>query len=96
MRGIHDSGLVGVTKDNEVKLMEEVLNDQRNILAKHINQDIDSIPQLFVPYKEVMDIYEKGLKVPDYVTLVWPDDNYGYLKRLSNKNEQKRKGGSGV
>ncbi|EKU90145.1 hypothetical protein HMPREF9447_02655 [Bacteroides oleiciplenus YIT 12058] len=96
MRGIHDSGLVGVTKDNEVSLMEEVLNDQRNILAKHINQDIDSIPQQFVPYKEVMDIYEKGLKVPDYVTLVWPDDNYGYLKRLSNKDEQKRKGGSGV
>lgn len=96
MRGIHDSGLVGVTKDNEVSLMEEVLNDQRNILARHIDQDIDSIPQLFVPYKEVMDIYERGLKVPDYVTLVWPDDNYGYLKRLSNKDEQKRKGGSGV
>lgn len=96
MRGIHDSGLVGVTKDNEVSLMEEVLTDQRNILARHIDRDIDSIPQLFVPYKEVMDIYERGLKVPDYVTLVWPDDNYGYLKRLSNKDEQKRKGGSGV
>lgn len=96
MRGIHDAGLVGVTKEKEVSLMEEVLNDQRTILSKHINQNIDSIPQQFVPYKEVMDIYEKGLKVPDYVTLVWPDDNFGYLKRLSNKEEQKRKGASGV
>lgn len=96
MRGIHDSGLVGVSKEKEVSLIEEVLNDQRMILAKYINQPIDSIPQLFVPYKEVMDIYEKGLKVPEYVTLVWPDDNFGYMKRLSNKEEQKRKGGSGV
>lgn len=96
MRGIHDAGLVGVPKNKEVSLIEEVLNDQRSILGKHINQPIDSIPQLFVPYKEVMDIYERGLKVPEYATLVWPDDNFGYIKRLSNKDEQKRKGGSGV
>ena len=96
MRGIHDAGLVGVPKEREVSLIEEVLDDQRNILSKHIDRPIDSIPQLFVPYKEVMDIYERGLKVPEYVTLVWPDDNYGYMKRLSNGDEQKRKGGSGV
>lgn len=96
MRGIHDAGLVGVPKEKEVSLVEEVLYDQRAILAKYIDKDIDSIPQLFVPYKEVMDIYERGLKVPDCVTLVWPDDNFGYLKRLSNKDEQQRKGGAGV
>lgn len=96
MRGIHDAGLSGVPKEREVSLIEEVLDDQRKILSKYINQPIDSIPQLFVPYKEVMDIYERGLKVPDHVTLVWPDDNYGYMKRLSNGSERKRKGGSGV
>lgn len=96
MRGIHDSGLVGVPKDREVSLIEEVLDDQRNTLAKHLKKNADSIPQLFVPYKEVMNIYESGLKVPESVTLVWPDDNFGYMKRLSNKDEQKRKGGSGV
>lgn len=96
MRGIHDAGLVGVPKEREVSLIEEVLDDQRNILSKHLNKHADSIPQLFVPYKEVMDIYERGLKVPEFATLVWPDDNFGYMKRLSNKDEQKRKGGSGV
>lgn len=96
MRGIHDAGLVGVPKDKEVSVVEEVLNDQRNILSKHINQHIDSIPQQFVPYKEVLDIYERGLKVPEHVTLVWPDDNFGYIKRLSNAEERQRKGGSGV
>lgn len=96
MRGIHDAGLVGVPKEREVSLIEEVLADQRNILAKYINRPIDSIPQQFVPYKEVMDIYERGLKVPDDVTLVWVDDNYGYMKRLSNPQEQQRKGRAGV
>lgn len=96
MRGIHDAGLVGVPKEKEVSLIEKVLGDQRAILAKYIDRPIDSIPQLFVPYKEVMDIYERGLKVPEFATMVWPDDNFGYIKRLSNKEEQKRRGGSGV
>ena len=96
MRGIHDAGLVGVPKDKEVSLIEEVLDDQRAILSKYINRPIDSIPQQFVPYKEVMEIYERGLRVPDDVTLVWVDDNYGYMKRLSTPQEQQRKGRSGV
>ena len=43
-----------------------------------------------------MDIYENGLKVPDDITLVWVDDNYGYMKRVSSPDEQKRSGGAGV
>src|SRR5690606_6192129 len=45
---------------------------------------------------EVLDIYSAGLELPDDITIVWPDDNYGYMKRLSNAKEQKRSGGSGV
>lgn len=96
MRGIHDAGLVGVPKDKEVSLVEEVIADQRDILKKHIDSPLDSIPQIFVPYKEVLDIYERGLRLPEDIMLVWPDDNFGYIKRLNNKEEQKRKGGSGV
>ena len=53
-------------------------------------------PQIFVPYKETMDIYENGLRVPDDITLVWVDDNYGYLKRVSTPAEQQRCGRAGV
>ncbi|MBR1548359.1 MAG: glycosyl hydrolase 115 family protein [Prevotella sp.] len=53
-------------------------------------------PQIFVPYKETMDIYENGLRVPDDITLVWVDDNYGYMKRVSTPEEQQRQGGAGV
>ena len=95
MRGIHDAGLVGVPKDKEVSLVEEVIADQRGILKQHVDSPLDSIPQIFVPYKEVLDIYERGLRLPEDIMLVWPDDNFGYIKRL-NKEERNRKGGSGV
>jgi len=96
MRGIHDAGLVGVPKDKEVSLVEEVIADQRGILKQHVDSPLDSIPQIFVPYKEVLDIYERGLRLPEDIMLVWPDDNFGYIKRLNNKEERNRKGGSGV
>ena len=97
MRGLHDAGLRGrLPIDQQVKLIGQVITDQRSLLTKHIKKPINRIPQIYVPYKEAMDVYENGLKVPDDITLVWVDDNYGYMKRVSNPQEQKRSGGSGV
>tara|TARA_R110000868_G_scaffold21548_4_gene89240 strand:- start:2822 stop:5725 length:2904 start_codon:yes stop_codon:yes gene_type:complete len=97
MRGIHDTGMSevpeGYTKAN---VLEQVINEERDILAKYIKKPKNEIPQVFVPYKEVLSIYESGMKLPEDITIVWPDDNYGYIKKLSNTNEQKRSGGSGV
>ena len=97
MRGVHDEGLRGSLPMSErVPLIEKVIKDQRGLLEKHIGKKATDIPQIFVPYKETMDIYENGLKVPDDITLVWVDDNYGYMKRVANPEEQKRSGRSGV
>ena len=96
LRGIHDAGMIGVPQDRQVSVLEEAVKDQRGLLEKHINKPVEGIPQVFVPYKEVLNIYEQGMKLPGDITIVWPDDNYGYLKRLSNEEEQKRKGRSGV
>lgn len=97
MRGLHDAGLRGdISKGQRVTLLEQVISDQRQLLEKHMDKSATHIPQIFVPYKETMDIYEDGLNVPDDITLVWVDDNYGYMKRVSNPKEQKRKGHSGV
>lgn len=96
MRGIHDAGLVGVPEDQKTAVTEQALNDQRQILSSHIAKPVEEIPQVFVPYKEVLDIYEKGMALPEDVTIVWPDDNFGYIKKLSDKNEQQRRGASGV
>ncbi len=97
MRGLHDEGLRGsLPMEERVSLIEQVLADQRDMLVRHKKQAVADIPQIFVPYKETMDIYESGLRVPDDVTLVWVDDNYGYMKRVSNPQEQRRSGGAGV
>ena len=97
MRGLHDEGMRGnLTEDEKVKMLATAIADQRDILQKYIDTPIEEIPQIFVPYKEALDLYEKGLQVPDEVTLVWVDDNYGYMKRVSNPEEQKRQGGAGV
>lgn len=97
MRGIHDGSMEGVkTMQEKFHWLQRVINDQRKLLHKYLKKDPKLIPQIFVPYKEVLDIYNMGLKVPDDVTLMWCDDNYGYLTRLSDKNEQRRSGGAGV
>ena len=97
MRGVHDSGIEGVKSTKEaIPLVERIIADQRGMLQKYINKDVTKIPQAFTAYKEVLEVYDGGLKLPDDVTLVWPDDNYGYIQRLNNENEANRSGGSGV
>ena len=96
MRGIHDGSMEGVkTMDEKFKALQQVIDDQQQLIGKYIG-DPKKQMQVFIPYKEVLQIYEKGLKVPDYVTLMWCDDNYGYMTRLSNADEQRRVGGGGV
>ncbi|MGK9477827.1 glycosyl hydrolase 115 family protein [Melioribacter sp. OK-6-Me] len=97
MRGIHDSGMPGPDKlEDKVELLNKVIEDQRDLLAKHFKKDAAEIPQIFCPYKEVLDLYYAGAKIPDDVTIVWADDNYGYIRKLSTSEEQKRSGRSGV
>ena len=97
MRGLHDEAMKG-SKDPKVRArtLEKVMAEQRAILEKHKHRKAGKIQQIFVPYKETLDIYDAGLRVPDDITLVWPDDNYGYMKRISNSAEQQRSGHSGV
>ncbi len=97
MRGVHDSGMKGAKNATEAAAMlEKIIADQRALLKKYVNKEVAAVPQAFTAYKEVLDIYDKGLKLPEDITIVWPDDNYGYIHRLSNPAEQQRSGGSGV
>jgi hypothetical protein len=97
MRGIHDSGMPGPNEPQEkVKLLEQVISDQRGLLTKYFKKPAPEIPQIFCPYKEVLSLYQTGLKLPDDVTIVWADDNHGYIRQLSNPQEQRRTGGGGV
>jgi hypothetical protein len=97
MRGKHDGMMQGVKTPGEHKnALSQIIPAQQELLKKHINRNLGKIPQAFIPYKEVLEVYDNGLAVPGYVTLVWCDDNYGYIRRLSNDREQLRSGGTGV
>ena len=97
MRGLHDEAMKGSTDPKDrARTLERVFADQRAILEKYKQKSADQVPQIFVPYKETLDIYDSGLKVPEDITIIWPDDNYGYMKRVSNPQESSRKGRAGV
>lgn len=96
MRGIHDGSMEGVkTKEEKFAALQQVIDDQQQLLADYIGAPNKQM-QVFVPYKEVLQLYDMGLKVPAAATLMWCDDNYGYITRLSTDEEQKRPGGGGV
>ena len=99
MRGEHDSGLVAANAPStadKVTLMQKIFADQRKILASRVNTDVTKIFQIFTPYKEVLPIYNAGLKVPDDVTILWAEDNHGYTRQLPSAAERQRSGGAGI
>ncbi|MBN2163346.1 MAG: glycosyl hydrolase 115 family protein [Pontiellaceae bacterium] len=97
MRGDGDEEMIkGGNMDDNVRLLERIVSDQRAILKAYINPDVTQVPQLWALYKEVMEYYEHGMRVPDDVTLLWCDDNWGNIRRLPTPEERRRSGGAGV
>ncbi len=97
MRGVHDTGLEA-TGSTEVKarLVEDVMRSQREILAANVLPALKPVPQVIWLYKESLELYRAGMRVPEDVTLGWTDDNFGYIRQLPTVEEQRRPGGSGV
>lgn len=93
MRGKIDTPM---SEDENISLLENIVAAQRKILAKEVNPDVTKVPQLWCLYKEVQNYYDKGMRVPDDVTLLWADDNWGNIRRLPTPEERNRKGGAGV
>lgn len=97
MRGVHDGKMQGAkTVEEQKAVLNRVFVDQRGLLEKYVNKDVTQVPQVFIPYKEVLDIYHAGLQVPEDVTLMWCDDNYGYIRHFPTAEERARKGGNRV
>jgi hypothetical protein len=98
IRGIHDRGMETPPTDmpGKIKLVTDVFNDQAKLLNTYVSKQWGPVAKAFVPYKEVLPIYDAGLKVPEDVTLMWVDDNFGYMRRLSAPKERNRPGGAGV
>jgi hypothetical protein len=94
--GMRGDGDEPMSEESNVALLQNIVKDQRAIIAREIDPDVTRVPQLWALYKEVQDYYEKGMRVPDDVTLLWCDDNWGNIRRLPTPAERKRPGGAGV
>ena len=97
MRGIHDGAMPGGgTQREKAARLKSIIIDQRELLARLVNTNLAEVPQIFCPYKEVLGLYRLEPNIPEDITLVWPDDNFGYIRQFSNAQERQRSGGAGV
>jgi hypothetical protein len=95
LRGENDTAMVQGQAES-IQLLQRIVDIQRRMLARLVNPDVAKVPQVWTLYKEVQGFYENGLRVPDDVTLLWAEDNWGNVRRLPTAEERKRPGGAGV
>jgi hypothetical protein len=96
LRGADDTEMAPGGPEANKSLLEEIVNVQRGIIADEVDKDVTRVPQMWCLYKEVQDYYKAGMRVPDDVTLLWAEDNWGNIRRLPVKDELNRSGGAGI
>ncbi len=97
LRGAGDQPMIpGATDEQSMELLSKIFGAQRKIITEVLNPDPTKVPQLWCPYKEVQAYYEKGLRPPEDVTILWAEDNWGDVRRLPTAAERNRPGGAGI
>jgi hypothetical protein len=94
--GMRGDGDEPMTQGTAIKLLEKIVADQRKIIEEVTHKPASQTPQLWALYKEVQDYYDKGMRVPDDVTLLLCDDNWGNIRRLPKLTDKPRSGGYGI
>ncbi|HEX8316145.1 MAG TPA: glycosyl hydrolase 115 family protein, partial [Flavisolibacter sp.] len=94
--GMRGDGDEPMSRETATALLEKIVADQRKIISEVTGKPASETPQLWALYKEVQDYYDKGMRVPDDVTLLLCDDNWGNIRKLPKLNEPKRSGGYGI
>ncbi|MBE7169223.1 MAG: glycosyl hydrolase 115 family protein [Williamsia sp.] len=94
--GMRGDGDMPMTQGTAIGLLEKIVADQRKIIEEVTGKPAAQTPQLWALYKEVQDYYDKGMRVPDDVTLLLSDDNWGNLRKLPRLTDKPRSGGYGI
>jgi hypothetical protein len=94
--GMRGDGDMPMTEGSNIALLERIVADQRKIIGEVTGKPLAQTPQLWALYKEVQDYYDKGMRAPDDVTLLFADDNWGNIRRLPDVPNKPRPGGFGV
>ena len=97
MRGLQDVALLGYEgQEAQLQGLADIIAAQREIITDSLGGDPTKVPQIYIPYKEALTLYNAGLKIPDDVTMCWVDDNYAFIRQLPTAQERKRSGGHGI
>lgn len=97
MRGLQDVALLGYEgQAAQLQGLKDIIAAQRKIITDSLGGDPTKVPQIYIPYKEALTLYNAGLKIPDDVTMCWVDDNYAFIRQLPTASERKRSGGHGI
>jgi hypothetical protein len=94
--GMRGDGDMPMTEGTATALLEKIVKEQRQIIRDVTGKPAEQTPQLWALYKEVQDYYDKGMRVPDDVTLLLCDDNWGNIRRLPDLKAPPRTGGYGI
>lgn len=94
--GMRGDGDEPMSEQSNISLLERIVTDQRNIIANVTGKAAAATPQLWALYKEVQDYHDKGMRVPDDITLLLCDDNWGNIRKLPKRNAPARAGGYGI
>ena len=94
--GMRGDGDEPMSEQSNIALLERIVADQRVIIEKATGKKAEETPQMWALYKEVQDYYDKGMRVPDDVTLLLCDDNWGNVRKLPDFGASHRKGGYGM
>ena len=94
--GMRGDGDAAMSDDVNVKLLEDIVENQRKIIKDVTGRPAKETPQVWALYKEVLQYYEQGMRVPDDVIMLLTDDNWGNVCRLPNEKERKHPGGWGL
>lgn len=94
--GMRGDGDEAMSDKTDTRLMERIVDGQRRIIKQVTGRPAKETPQVWALYKEVQDYYDAGFRVPDDVTVLVSDDNWGNIRRVPNAEERKRKGGWGI
>lgn len=94
--GMRGDGDEAMEEGTNIALLEKIVKEQRKIIEAVTGQKAAKIPQVWALYKEVQDYYDQGMRVPDDVTLLFCDDNWGNVRKLPDINAKPRTGGYGM
>jgi hypothetical protein len=96
LRGADDTEMGPGGPAANIARLEKIVGVQRRLISEELDPDVTAVPQVWCLYKEVQEYYNEGMRVPDDVTLLWAEDNWGNIRRLPDAGERTRSGGAGI